>query len=229
MRVLPTLAILTAGLGPTGCATNPIRPLAAISPVMAVGDRVEAPAGFIALCKREPASCVAHHASVGMPQVGASEMLPLLRKVNKMVNGGVRQMRDEAVFGVPEYWHRSGVGFGASGDCEDLAIEKRERLLAAGIPADRLYYAIAYRRGIGLHAVLIAATPKGEIVLDSRTPYLHLWNDVPYAWVSRQSASDPLQWSMVVDQPASRRAPAMQLASVIGTDTAAVGTRRRDQ
>lgn len=207
MRVLPMPLLLATHLALSGCATSNVKWPTSTRPAMAIGATVDAPAGFKAFCERNLESCIGHHSTANYSEIGDDAMMSLLKRINEMVNGGVRQVPDQTEYGVAEYWRRSGVGFGATGDCEDLAIEKRERLLAAGVSPERLYYATAYRRGLGLHAVLIAATTHGELVLDSRTPYLHRWNDVPYIWVSRQSRTDPRQWSMVIDQLAPKRAP----------------------
>lgn len=120
--------------------------------------------------------------------------LLLLRRVNHFVNGRVRQRHDREVYGVGELWRRSGVGTGAVGDCEDIAIEKRLELIAAGFPADRLAFAIVYRRDIGLHTVLVARTERADMVLDSLTPYLLKWTDAGYSWISFQSMQDAGRW-----------------------------------
>ncbi|WP_343525569.1 transglutaminase-like cysteine peptidase [Sphingomonas sp.] len=118
----------------------------------------------------------------------------LLKKVNRHVNGRVRQRSDAEIYGVGELWRRSGVGDGAVGDCEDVAIEKRAELVAAGFPSDRLAFAVVYSRASGLHTVLIARTEKEDVVLDGRSPYVTGWSQVDYSWISVQSMNDPMLW-----------------------------------
>ena len=134
--------------------------------------------------------------------------LRMLESVDRYVNGNVRQATDMEVYGVEEYWNRSGVGRGARGDCEDIAIEKRLQLIDQGYPPDDLVYAVVYRRDIGLHAVLVAHTEIGDLVLDSLGSQIVLWNHAPYTWVKRQSVDDPSVWNLVdmtrADQPKLR-------------------------
>ena len=59
----------------------------------------------------------------------------LLDSVNKLVNSRVRQRPDIQIYATAEHWTRSGIGHGAQGDCEDLAIEKRFQLIAQGSTA----------------------------------------------------------------------------------------------
>ena len=146
-----------------------------------------------------------------------STRLKLLETVDRYVNANVRQASDMEVYGVQEYWNRSGVGPRARGDCEDLAIEKRLELIEQGYPPADLVYAVVYRPDLGLHAVLIAHTEIGDLVLDSRTPELVLWNHAPYTWIKRQSPEDPSIWNLV-DPDRSQQA-VLRVASVEGMST----------
>ena len=122
----------------------------------------------------------------------------LLQGINRLVNGRVHQGTDLEIYGQAEVWRRSGVGKGAAGDCEDLAIEKRFELVDAGFPPDRLAFAVVYAHGIGLHTVLVAHLSSGDYVLDSRTPYIQPWADTPYSWIGIQSTEDPMAWHAVM-------------------------------
>ena len=147
-----------------------------------------------------------------------STRLRLLESVDRYVNANVRQATDMEVYGVQEYWNRSGVGPGARGDCEDLAIEKRLELIDQGYPAADLVYAVVYRPDLGLHAVLVAHTEIGDLVLDSRTPEIVLWNHAPYTWIKRQSPEDPSIWNLVdPDRPLQ---PVLRVASLEGESPA---------
>lgn len=123
--------------------------------------------------------------------------LALLKKINQRVNGRVVQRRDSLVFGEAELWRRSGVGQGAMGDCEDLAIEKRLQLVAEGFAPEKLAYAVVYDRSVGLHTVLVARTRDGDVVLDSATPYVTPWDKARYSWISVQSMEAPGRWFSV--------------------------------
>lgn len=180
-----------------------------------VGQRSEAPRGFMDMCLRDATLCgartsadagdanVVTGAVIGPgPRVAparatkavATDERRLLDRINHMVNSRVRQRTDEALFGLGELWRRSGVGRDAAGDCEDLAIEKRLQLQAAGFPADRLSYAVGYSPRAGLHTVLLARTAEGDMVLDSRSRAIERWDKAPYRWLTIQSPDDPLAW-----------------------------------
>ncbi|USI72478.1 transglutaminase-like cysteine peptidase [Sphingomonas morindae] len=192
---------------------------AADIPFMPVGSSNEAPRGFLEMCQRDATFCAAAPAApatgsdlvtggVTSPvryqaarflahageEGGAGADMHLLRQVNRNVNQHVRQRTDDQVYGRGEYWQRSGVGPQAQGDCEDLAIEKRYELIAAGFDPARLRFAVAYLPSAGLHAVLLARLADGDFVLDSRTPYISRWDKTRYSWVSIQSERDPMHW-----------------------------------
>lgn len=118
----------------------------------------------------------------------------LLRRINALVNWHVRQVSDHVQFGENEVWRPSGIGKGAAGDCEDLALEKRIVLEREGIPAGALRLAIVYSRKAGLHTVLVARTTRGDLVLDSRTSAIVPWDQTPYIWLRLQSSEDPRRW-----------------------------------
>lgn len=119
----------------------------------------------------------------------------LLRSINRLVNDNVLQLSDRVTANSDEHWQRSGVGPQAAGDCEDLAIEKRLRLIEAGFPADRLRFAVVYSRAAGLHTLLVARTDdRGDVVLDSRQDRIVPWHKARYRWLSVQSTGDPMAW-----------------------------------
>jgi predicted transglutaminase-like cysteine proteinase len=118
----------------------------------------------------------------------------LLSRVNTHVNGHVHQQSDLATYGVAELWRPSGDGPHAVGDCEDLAIEKRIELLAAHFPPQRLFFAVVYARDIGLHTVLVARLDSGDVVLDSRSPFIEPWSRTPYSWLAIETPGAPQVW-----------------------------------
>ena len=146
-----------------------------------------------------------------------STRLRMLEAVDHFVNSGVHQESDLEAHGVQNYWTRSGVGPGARGNCKDLAIEKRLELIDQGYPPADLVYAIVYRPDLGLHAVLVAHTELGDLVLDSRTPEIVLWNHAPYTWIKRQSTEDPAVWNLVDTSPSAQ--PALRYAALDGASS----------
>ncbi|MET1755186.1 transglutaminase-like cysteine peptidase [Novosphingobium sp. RD2P27] len=127
----------------------------------------------------------------------AGGTMALLKKVNSRVNRHVRQVSDYDVLGTDERWDRPGSGREAVGDCEDLAIEKRMQLVEAGFAPNALFYSTVYKHGFGLHAVLIARTEQGDVVLDSLSPHIIPWNKAKYSWLRVQSTEDPTVWRRI--------------------------------
>ena len=118
----------------------------------------------------------------------------LARRVNRRVNDNVIQRSDSDNFGVDELWRRAGAGRNATGDCEDIAIEKRVELIQAGFPRDRLFLATVFESRIGLHTVLIVRLMDGDYVLDSRRGDIVPWQRAHYSWLRLQALDNPVQW-----------------------------------
>lgn len=152
--------------------------------------------GTIASVEVGPAIEHSGHAWISAPAGGLrhKEQIALLKYVNRYVNRHVLQRSDLRTTGQADTWRPSGVAPGAVGDCEDIALEKQRELIQRGFSPTRLALAIAYSRAAGLHAVLIARTDGGDVVLDSRSARLLQWHDAPYDWISIQSMDDPLKW-----------------------------------
>ena len=116
---------------------------ASIAPFLTPQQPIAAPNGFVAMCSAQPDACSDAGVSDAVAAANPKRLETLLRRVNRRVNRHVRQMSDEARFGRHDLWRASGMGRGAAGDCEDIAIEKRKLLVDAGVPADRLFLAVA--------------------------------------------------------------------------------------
>lgn len=122
----------------------------------------------------------------------------LLNAVNRSVNREVRARSDLQTVRRAEYWSYPIVLNGARyGDCEDYALEKRRRLIAAGVPAAALTLAVAHTRQGLVHAVLIASTDQGDLVLDNRSDRISSWSKTRYRWVMRQAAGDSMDWAYI--------------------------------
>jgi len=125
------------------------------------------------------------------------ELAKILAKINKHVNEHVHQKSDMATYGVPELWRPAGDGPHAVGDCEDLAIEKRIELISAHFPPERLFFAVVFAANVGLHTVLVARLDRGDVVLDSRTPYIEPWERSPYLWLAIEKPGQPQVWRRI--------------------------------
>jgi len=99
---------------------------------------------------------------------------------------------------MPEYWSLPRVIDGKMyGDCEDYALEKRRRLIAAGVPESALSLAVAVTARGESHAVLMITLKSGDMVLDNLTPWATPWEDLNYRWVQRQVPGTAL-WTTAV-------------------------------
>lgn len=191
-----TMCLMLVLLSAPACVATPGRVGPAAMAYLPDGGASEAPNGFVQLCARDGAACAEPVATRITTPVG-EDRVALINRINRQVNGKTRQRSDQQLYARGDYWQASGASKTASGDCEDLALEKQARLLAAGVPRDDVRLGIVYRRDVGLHAVVIARTHAGDMVLDSRTPYVNRWDDIPYSWVSQQSASGSMRWNQV--------------------------------
>jgi predicted transglutaminase-like cysteine proteinase len=141
----------------------------------------EAPAPYRDFCGREPAACVLDGPAV----VPWSEELHLrLVSVNRAVNAEIRRAPDPQLGGPEEFWSFPEAGVG---DCEDLALEKRRRLVAAGVPGAALTCAIVLHEvKLFPHAILAAETTRGTWVLDDLHDDVPCWDAVPYLYLLRE-------------------------------------------
>ncbi len=123
---------------------------------------------------------------------------------NNKVNRSILQLPDINVYGVGERWNLP-VGQGKRmGDCEDIALEKRLRLVDAGMDPHDLAIAVVYSRRFGLHSVLVVHLPEGDFVLDSLSSRVRRWSEVDYVWLRVQDRQNPSEWRSVVSAPAPR-------------------------
>jgi predicted transglutaminase-like cysteine proteinase len=123
----------------------------------------------------------------------AKTLMQLVKRTNSMVNRKVVERSDLVTRGVDDDWRRPDPS-DPIGDCEDISIEKRMRLVGAGFPPDRLFYGVVYRSGVGLHVVLLARFSTGDVVLDNLSPRILAWRKTRYRWLRLQSPGNPTVW-----------------------------------
>ena len=200
----------------------------ASSAFMDQGDHMAAPTGFADYCQRT-IECVAAPSALPTTVVELDHgKRKLLDEINRGVNSEIVATSDQVVYGVAEVWTdplaqtgplaKRSRGF-ARGDCEDFALAKRDRLLKAGWPPEAMFMAVAYHPELGLHAVLLVRTSEGDLVLDSRSPYVDVWSAAPYVWVERQVNATSVAWV----RPYRAAIPEQALAQ-LRADDATAGT-----
>ena len=101
-------------------------------------------------------------------------------RINLQVNASVTYKTDLAQFEVPEFWQEAG----KYGDCEDYALAKRNALLQAGWPKDKLGLCVCYTQSGEGHCVLWVGTDKGSFILDNNYDFPMKPSDLPYRWES---------------------------------------------
>lgn len=149
------------------------------------GDRALAPFASVVFCVQQPDQC---------KDTGGADIVMLdaahkaeLASVNASVNRSIRPVNDPAGTDV---WSVDV----AQGDCEDFALTKRKHLLALGWSSRALRIAVARTSSGEGHAVLIAKTSEGDLVLDNRTSRIKDWRSTDLHWVMFQSERGPQQW-----------------------------------
>lgn len=147
------------------------------------------PTGYVEFCRRYAKEC--------QPQLSRNRRVSLtpdhwkqLTTVNEYVNAQIRPVTDAERHGVPEYWDFPV----REGDCEDFVLLKRQYLISMGWPSQALLVTVVLDENGDGHAVLTAVTDRGEYILDNQRPAVEPWRAVPYRFLKRQSAGDPLTW-----------------------------------
>ncbi|HRQ58355.1 MAG TPA: transglutaminase-like cysteine peptidase [Azoarcus taiwanensis] len=175
-----TLSALVLGVVPTGVANERSACRALEIEVL----RMEpAPMQYLDFCNANPGHC----ASGGEAILEWSEETEMtLARVNREVNAEIEFQPDWDSRGVEDFWCYPADGVG---DCEDLALEKRRRLVALGSPRGALTLAIVHHREkFFAHTLLLAETTAGTFLLDNLDDALRCWDAVPYRFERREGS-----------------------------------------
>ena len=150
---------------------------------------VKTPRGFISYCARNPERCSENRLT---PQRASltPDRFHQLDRINRSVNRSVKYVPDQELYGKPDYWTLPG----AEGDCEDIALEKRRRLIDLGWPKQALLLTVAMTRNGSGHLVLTVATDQGDYVLDNLHESVRPWSSLKYRWLTRQSQHQERSW-----------------------------------
>ncbi|MBB3646334.1 putative transglutaminase-like cysteine proteinase [Rhizobium sp. BK619] len=159
------------------------------------GPKTLAPFASVVFCMRHKDQCV----NTGGPSIMELDKnrKSQLISVNNSVNHTVRPVNDKPGADV---WSMDV----AAGDCEDFALTKRKKLLQLGWSSGSLKIAVAITNNGEGHAVLIAKTSEGDLVLDNRFNTIKDWRKTDLRWVMAQSGDNPKYWAKVkadVEEP----------------------------
>ena len=148
-----------------------------------------APFQHVRFCLRYPDDCRSNLAEDALIDL-TSERAELLDRINRRVNGDIAPVQKRYGQDIQETWTIAPL----TGDCNDYAVTKRHELLQSGLPARALRLAVVRTKAGSGHLVLLVATTKGELVLDSLTEAIVPWQSTNYQWMKIQSASDARSW-----------------------------------
>lgn len=152
------------------------------------------PVGHLEFCQSRPAECRPHDQVVPATVLTDANWQQLV-SVNTYYNQTITPVTDEELYQVAEFWtYPNGYG-----DCEDFALIKRRDLIAAGWHPSTLLIAVVKEANGNGHAVLIARTDRGDLVLDNQDGAIRLWSETPYKYIKRQSQAHAGQWVDMID------------------------------
>ncbi len=182
-RLLPVvMAVALAGMAaPTG-ASPTVRPASSGPSLIGVSVPTLAPLGYVRYCRSNPADC--QGSQPALVELDVDTFL-LLDRINASVNRAIEPVADEL-----DDW----VGYTSAGDCEDYALLKRALLIEEGIPAGALRIAVVDTPAGEAHAVLVARTSGGDLVLDNLADGIVAWNEARLAWRKIASEANPRLW-----------------------------------
>jgi predicted transglutaminase-like cysteine proteinase len=167
-----------------------VKPAHAEAKFLDGGNRSLPPIGWVQFCQAHSADCQNGAQGDDMIRKDSAEW-SALRTINDSVNRAVDPITDEDHWGTVERWSYPTDG---AGDCEDYVLEKRKQLIAAGVSPNALMIAVVLdKEGLG-HAVLIARTSIGDMVLDNQETSILQWRDTGYVFLKRQDNRDINRW-----------------------------------
>ncbi len=157
------------------------------------------PVGAADFCKRDKPDCGPTPHLIDVETLTQASWQQLIA-VNDEVNATIVPETDQDLYHVAEYWTYPTQG---RGDCEDIALEKRKDLIAAGWDESTLLMTVVRERNGDGHAVLMVRTDRGDLILDNQDSRILVWNQTDYEFVKRQSQSDAGKWVGLNDDRAT--------------------------
>ena len=187
------IAALFALLGST--AALGASPVDLSNPAFAqVAGPTSVPIGHSEFCRLNPGECGVNTLVLDAVEL-TEERWSQLVSINNEVNTSIVPITDQDYYHVAEYWtYPAGYG-----DCEDIALEKRRELIAGGWDPSALLIAVVRETNGNGHAVLMARTDRGDMVLDNQEGAIKVWVDTPYHFLKRQSQTNTAEWVDIVD------------------------------
>jgi len=107
----------------------------------------------------------------------------MIVSINRQVNEAIVPLSDRQHWGVEDRWDYPADGVG---DCEDIQLVKRKRLIDAGLPRRALRMTVVIDEAGEGHAVLMARTSQGDFILDNKHNSVLPWDRTGYVFVMRE-------------------------------------------
>ncbi|WP_224406186.1 transglutaminase-like cysteine peptidase [Afifella sp. IM 167] len=212
------LALVVGMATPAAAMENGLQSVLAAyrsSPAPYIGERSPAlaPMGYVMFCVHNPSKCLSSSTTQLVRLTG--DRLYALQAVNRFINHTVepRHDRNDRI----DEWRIART----SGDCEDFALAKREKLIELGWPAAALRIAVTRMPDGQGHAVLIVRTSLGDLVLDNRRDRVEPWWQSDLRWAKIQSGKNPRTWFATW---ATAKATPKQRITTAGIDETRPGT-----
>jgi predicted transglutaminase-like cysteine proteinase len=152
------------------------------------------PIGHSAFCSTYPEECSAYSNIVEATELTEASWAQLV-SINNRINSSIVPVTDQVFYNVAEFWEYPD----RFGDCEDIALAKRRELIANGWSPSTLFMAVVREPNGNGHAVLMARTDRGDMVLDNLVGAVRVWADTPYQFLKRQSQANAGEWVSIND------------------------------
>jgi predicted transglutaminase-like cysteine proteinase len=149
------------------------------------------PLGHAVFCAKNKVDCDVSASSHGNYLVTAETKL--LQLVNADVNSHMKPRADSRSVSFGDTWTIGG----SYGDCEDYALTKMNALIQRGLPAAAMRIAVVKTHAGEPHALLVARTLQGDVVLDNINHKIVAWDKANYQWLMIQSSQNLRQWRKV--------------------------------
>jgi predicted transglutaminase-like cysteine proteinase len=154
------------------------------------GAETSVPYGWVEFCERHAEECLDEdHAATDIELTTSA--LNKISRINAEINRSIEPVTDIDQWGLIDHWD---LPVGGKGDCEDYALLKRQKLVAAGFPRAALLLTVVKQENGEGHSVLTIKTSRGDYVLDNLTDRVKPWSATPYRFVKRQSQENQNVW-----------------------------------
>jgi predicted transglutaminase-like cysteine proteinase len=155
---------------------------------MRIGAQTSIPYGHMIYCQSHPGNCAAH--GVAGPRALSAGEWQKVETINLSVNRMLSPRSDMDSHGEQDVWTYART----HGDCEDYALHKRARLIAAGFhPSSVLLTMVRLPHGEA-HIVTALRTADGDFVLDNMRDAIVPWRSTGYRFLKVQSPDHAGRW-----------------------------------